>query len=345
MPTRSILVRLSALLAASSSIVLAEGGPDPAKAPPPPGLLAPEAVTAVAARVALLEGPAFDADGNLFFSDIYANRIYRMTPDGKLSVFRADSGRTNGNTFDARGRLISCEGAEQGPGGRRRVVRTDLETGQVEVLTERYRGQAVQQPQRRRAPTPKGRIWFTDPFYGDDRSALEMDAEAVYRIDPDGTVTRVLSQPEIERPNGLALTPDGKTLYVVDSHARPGGNRKVWAFDVAEDGTPADRRPGLRLRQGAGRRRPPARRAGQPLGGRRDPCSPAHSGETADVPPGVYVITPDGRAARAGSRSPKTSARTWPSAGPDRKTLHVTAGKSIYKVPLTVSGYALYPAR
>ena len=81
-------------------------------------LLAPGATTTIAARTCLLEGPAVDAQGNLFFSDIVGNRIYRMTPDGSSStIFRADSGRTNGNTFDAHGRLISCEGAEFGPGG------------------------------------------------------------------------------------------------------------------------------------------------------------------------------------------------------------------------------------
>ena len=101
----------------SPPAVPAQGQDDLAKAPPPTGLLAPEAATTVAARLALLEGPAFDGAGNLFFSDIYGNRIYRMTPDGTVSVFRADSGRTNGNTFDARGRLISCEGAEQDPAG------------------------------------------------------------------------------------------------------------------------------------------------------------------------------------------------------------------------------------
>ena len=69
-----------------------------------------------------------------------------MAPDGALSIFRADSGRTNGNTFDAHGRLISCEGAEFGPGGRRRLVRTDLKTGQVEVLTERFEGKRYNSP-------------------------------------------------------------------------------------------------------------------------------------------------------------------------------------------------------
>ena len=77
----------------------------------------------VAARTSFLEGPAVARDGQLYFSDLIGNRIYRMTPAGELHIFRADSGRANGNTFDAQGRLVTCEGAEQGPGGRRRVVR------------------------------------------------------------------------------------------------------------------------------------------------------------------------------------------------------------------------------
>ena len=113
---------------------------------PPPDLIAPEARMTVAARTCLLEGPAFDADGTLYFSDIIGNRMYRMAPDGSLSVFREDSGRTNGNTFDAQGRLISCEGAEFGPGGRRRIVRTDLRTGKIEVLTDRFEGKRYNSP-------------------------------------------------------------------------------------------------------------------------------------------------------------------------------------------------------
>ena len=73
---------------------------------------------------------------------------------GRVSIFRADSGRTNGNTFDAQGRLISCEGAEQGPGGRRRIVRTDLKTGAVEVLTDRYQGKRYNSPTTS-SPTPR----------------------------------------------------------------------------------------------------------------------------------------------------------------------------------------------
>src|SRR5438105_3912710 len=89
--------------------------PDLSNTPPPPGDLVPkDAKVTPAAVVCFLEGPAADADGNLFFSDIAGNRILKMDAKGVVSTFRADSGRTNGNTFDAEGRLISCEGGEQG---------------------------------------------------------------------------------------------------------------------------------------------------------------------------------------------------------------------------------------
>ena len=114
------------LLALLSFLLLVCLGDSPAQESPqtdfhqvplPSDLLAPRASLTVAARTSFLEGPAVDRDGQLYFSDLIGNRIYRMTPGGKLDVFREDSGRTNGNTFDAQGRLISCEGAEQGPGG------------------------------------------------------------------------------------------------------------------------------------------------------------------------------------------------------------------------------------
>jgi gluconolactonase len=340
MQPRLLLSRLAALLVASPAAAHAQDQADLAHARPPTGLVAPEAAMTVAARVALLEGPACDGAGNLFFSDIFGNRIYRMTPEGTVSVFRADSGRTNGNTFDARGRLISCEGAEQGPGGRRRIVRTDMETGKIEVLTERFEGKRYNSPNDVIADA-RGHVWFTDPFYGDDRSALEMSCEAVYRIDPDGTVTRVLSQPDVERPNGLVLTPDGKTLYVVDSNGRPGGNRKIWAFDVADDGSPGRRRLVFDFGRGRGGDGLRLDERGN-LWVAAGIMFPRHSGETADVPPGVYVLNSEGHVLGR-IPIPEDLCTNLAFGGPGRRTLYVTAGKSIYKVPLAVSGYALYP--
>jgi gluconolactonase len=341
MPRTSILARLAALLAASPvSLHAQDRQGDLARAPLPASLLAPQTATTVVARTCLLEGPAFDGDGNLFFSDIFGNRIYRLSPHGALSVFRADSGRTNGNTFDAQGRLISCEGAEQGPGGRRRIVRTDLQTGQIEVLTERYQGKRYNSPNDVVADV-HGRVWFTDPFYGDDRSALEMDDEAVYRIDPDGAVTRVLSQPLVERPNGLAITPDARTLYVIDSHPRPGGNRKVWAFDVSETGGLSGRR--LVFDFGLGRGGDGLRLDEQGhLWVAAGVLFPRHGGETADVPPGVYIITPTGQLLGR-IPIPEDLCTNLAFGGPGRKTLYVTSGKTVYKILLAVSGYSLYP--
>src|SRR5688500_12333011 len=146
-----------------------------------------------AATLVFTEGPAVDADGTLYFSDIENDRILKLSPDGSRSVFREPAGRTNGNTFDLGGRLLHCEGAEFGPGGGRRITRTDLRNNKYEVLTDRYEGARYNSPNDI-CVDGQGRIWFTDPRYG-DRSDMEMTVEGVYRIDPDGKVSRVLAQP------------------------------------------------------------------------------------------------------------------------------------------------------
>lgn len=307
----------------------------------PAGLVPSDTQVSVAASVCFLEGPAFDGEGNLFFSDIAGNRILKMAPSGRVSVFRENSGRTNGNTFDAQGRLLSCEGAEFGSAeGRRRIVRTDLKTGKVEVLTERYEGKRYNSPNDICVDI-HGRIWFTDPYYGPDRHILEMEHEAVYRIDPDGKVTRVLTQPMIQRPNGIAITPDAKTLYVVDSHPQPGGHRKIWAFTVQPDGSLSNQR--LVYDFGRGRGGDGMRLDMQ---GNLWVCAgvlrPRGPGETDEVPPGVYVISPQGQLLGR-IPIPEDLITNLAFGGPERKTLYVTAGKTIYRIPVSISGYALYP--
>src|ERR1700691_4210966 len=101
--------------------LLADGPPDFSKTPFPSQLVPPDAKVTLGAMVCFLEGPAVDAEGNVFFSNITANSILKMNPHGDISVFRSNSGRANGNYFDANGRLVSCEGFGLGPGGRRRV--------------------------------------------------------------------------------------------------------------------------------------------------------------------------------------------------------------------------------
>lgn len=306
--------------------------------PLPEGLVAAEAQARPATVIAFTEGPAADADGTVYFSDIINNRIMKLAPDGQLSVFRADSGRANGNLFDHQGRLVTCEGAEMGP-GRRRVVRTDLTTGQYEVLTERYEGKRYNSPNDL-AIDHQGRIYFTDPRYG-DRSDLELDVEAVYRLDPDGTVTRLVAPPAIQRPNGIAISPDDKYLYLVDSNSQAGGNRKIWAFELAADGTLTNQRLVYDFSPGRGADGMRVDLAGN-LWLAAGINQPRRAGESGAYPAGIYVVTPAGKLL-GHIPIPEDVITNLTFAGPEKKDLYVTAGKSLYKVKLNVSGYTVYP--
>jgi gluconolactonase len=303
-----------------------------------PGGLVAETVKPGSTAVAFLEGPAVDAEGTVFFSDITGNRILKMTADGKVSVFRADSGRTNGNTFDAKGRLISCEGGEQGP-GRRRIVRTDMKSGEITVLTDKYEGKRYNSPNDV-CVDEKGRIWFTDPRYG-NRDDVEMTDEGVYRIDLDGKVTRVLTQPAVQKPNGIAVSPDNKKLYVIDSHPKVGGNRKIWSFTIGDNGALSDQKQVYDFGKGRGGDGMRVDMKGN-LWVAAGILTPRSPGESADVPPGIYVISPEGKLL---GRIPLLEDLMTNIAfgGPERKTIYVTAGKTVYKMPVNVSGYAVYP--
>jgi gluconolactonase len=313
---------------------------DLSRVPPPDRLVGKGTTPAPAAVVCFLEGPAVDASGNVFFSDIAGNRILKLDPQGAITTFRADSGRTNGNCFDAQGRLISCEGGEQGM-GRRRMVRTDMKTGKITVLTERYDGKRYNSPNDC-CVDAKGRIWFTDPRYGPDRSDLEMNVEAVYCIDETGKVTRKLTQKEINRPNDIVVSPDDKILYVIDSHPKVGGTRKIWAFDLAADGSLSTQRVVYDFgkgRGGDGMRVDMEGNLWVAAGINRPRGNP---GESLDVPAGVYVIAPGGRLLGR-IPIPEDLITNLAFGGPERKTLYVTAGKTVYRFPVKVSGYAVYP--
>jgi gluconolactonase len=289
--------------------------------------------------LAFTEGPAVDADENVYFSDIMNNRIMKLATDGKLSVFREPSYRTNGQTFDQQGRLYHCEGAEFGPGGGRRVTRTNLVTGQYEVLTDQYKGVRYNSPNDI-CVDGQGRIYFTDPCYW-DRSQMEMREEGVYRIDLDGRVTRILEQPTIDRPNGLAVTQDAQHLYVVDACPAEGGNRKIWGFDLDAAGNPHHQRlmhdfaPG---RGGDGMRLDVKGNLYVAAG-----VMAARTGfETSDVPPGIYVISPAGEML---GRIPiyEDVITNLAFGGADGRTIYVTAGKTVVKTRADHPGQVAYP--
>jgi len=306
-------------------------------APLPAGIDAPPKSAAV---LSFTEGPAVDSDGTVYFSDIIGNRIMRLSPEGALSVFREPSGRANGNTFDREGRLLSCEGAEFGPGGARRITRTDLKTGKYEVLTERYDGLRYNAPNDI-CVDGRGRIYFTDPMYF-DRSQMEMSVDGVYRIDLDGRVVRILEQPTVQRPNGIAVTQDCRLLYLIDSCPTMGGNRKVWRFHLDDLGTPHD--PSVVFDFAPGR-------GGD--GMRLDVdgnlwiaagiAAPRGPHETADVPTGIYYVeTSTGKLL---GRIPidEDVITNLAFGGPDGKTLYVTAGKTLFTLRAPVAGQVAWP--
>jgi gluconolactonase len=294
-----------------------------------------------AAYCAFLEGPAALADGRVFFTDIWNNRINCFDSISRTTtVYREPSGRANGLLFDAEGRLLACEGSEFGPGGGRRITRTNIVTGVVEVLTDRFDGARYNSPNDI-AARRNGQLFFTDPCYW-DRSVMEMSHESVYRIDPNGTVTRVITQPEIQRPNGVALAPDERTLYVIDACSIVGGNRKVWAFDLSAEGTPSGQRLVYDFAPGRGG----DGMAVDSLGNLYVAAGVARARgphETPIYPPAIYIITPEGRLIGR-IPIPEDVITNVTFGGPDLKTLFITAGRSLYEIPVGIAGYVVHRA-
>jgi gluconolactonase len=282
-----------------------------------------------------LEGPAADTQGQLFFSDILGNRIVRWTAAEGNSVFRENAGRANGNVLTRSGWLYTAEGGEMGPGGGRRIVRTEVATGRIEVLTERFEGRRYNSPNDLTVDED-GVVWFTDPRYG-ARDDLELEVEGVYRIDVDGTVTRVLDQEHVERPNGIALAPDGTRLYVVDSHPRVGGSRRVLVATIEDDGTLGV--PEVLVNFGGAR-------GGDGIKvdslGRLYVCAgvlePRSEGESADRAPGVYVYESNGELVEF-HPVPLDLVTNCCFGGADARTLFVTAGHTVFQAALDVPGH------
>jgi gluconolactonase len=305
--------------------------------PLPPGIVSSPSV---ATSVAFTEGPACDTAGNLYFTDIVNNRILVLDSGAKhYRVFRTPSGRANGLLFDAQGRLLACEGNEFCPNdGNRRITRTDLQTGIVDILTDRFEGKRYNAPNDI-AACSNGLLFFTDPNYY-DRSTMEMDHDSVYRINLDGTVIRVLTQPEIQRPNGIALSPDERTLYLVDSCPVAGGNRKIWAFDLGSDGALSQQRLVFDFAPGRGGDGMCIDSQGT-LYIAAGVSQARNPNETNQFQPGVYAVKPDGTLlGRIPVEEDIITNCTW--GGSDLKTLYITAGKTVYQVRVEVPGWVVH---
>jgi gluconolactonase len=173
------------------------------------------------------EGPAVDAKGNVYFTDIPDNLILIWTLDNKLDTFRINSGHANGLYFDKDENLLACEG-EKG-----QITSTSPEGDYTSIATE-YNGKRFNQPNDIWSDG-KGGVYFTDPKYGGEDDELPQDGMHVYYINPDHTsVIRVCD--DFEKPNGVIGTPDGKILYVTDAQAG-----KTYKYDIQKDGSLANK--------------------------------------------------------------------------------------------------------
>ena len=294
----------------------------------------------VATTVAFTEGPAQGPDGHIYFTDGTNNRILRFDPRARRhDVFRADSNRSNGLLFDNQGRLIACESSDV-ERGNPRLTRTDMTTGKVEVLAAEFEGKKFNGPNDVTVDA-KGRLYFTDPAPDSVSQAPAKPKNAtgipaVYRVDTDGKISRILGPPDTEWPNGIVISPDDKTLYVVEAHKTEGGTRAIRAYDLSPEGTVSNMRvhynfyPG-RSADGMAIDTQGNLYAAAGLHRRRG------THETLDTKCGVYVVSPGGKLLRF-VPVPEDTITNTAFGGPDMKTLYITAGKTLFQMPTETPG-------
>lgn len=305
----------------------------------------------------LTEGVAVAPDGMVYFSDITfthvsrqmkqpieAGHIWKFDPKtGKATIFRSPSGMSNGLKFDADGNLLAAEGADYGG---RRVTRTDMKTGKSYVVAGLFEGKPFNSPNDI-AIDEKGRIYFSDPRYL-GHEPIEQPVMAVYRIDTDGTVHRIIT--DGGKVNGVAVSPDQKTLYVVSNDNGSFGigrlrakddpkgeepTRKglmaLLAYDLSPEGTAKFRKVLVDYGTEDG-----------PDGLTCDKDGNVYAACRAESRPGVCVYSPEGKELAYIKTEVPTNVGFG--RGEESKTLYITAGKSLYRIKTNQEGYQL-PAR
>ena len=294
----------------------------------PPGLAAAQQPE-IATTVAFTEGPVSDREGNVYFTEAVFQRIFKLTPGGVLTVFRENSNNANGLLIDPQGRLIACEGAASQRMGvlqqfKPQVTRTDMKSGKIEVLADNYQGKPFVGPNDVTIDS-KGRLYFTD-----------LPGGAVYRLDGPGQVARILTTPDIQRPNGIQISPDDKTLYLIEANQAQGGARMIRAFDLRPDGTVTNMRVHYNFYPGRSADGMSIDSEGN-LYASAGMAQLRGSSETLDTKPGVYVISPQGKLLKFIPIAEDYITNNG-FGGPDMKTLYVTAGKTLYRVRTDVAG-------
>jgi len=252
------------------------------------------------------EGPASDADGNVYFTDQPNDRILRWSPKDGITEFLRPAGRSNGLCFDSKGRLWACADEKN----ELWIIHPD---GSHEVVVDSYKGKLLNGPNDVWI-TPDGGVYFTDPFYKRpywDRGPMEQDVQGVYYLPPDrGDLVRVVD--DLQQPNGIIGTPDGKTLYVTDIKAG-----KTYSYDMRDNGR---------------------------LGNKSLFCEMGSDGMTIDnegnvylTNKGVFVFNPDGEQIEHIEIPQRWTANVC-FGGPDGHVLFITASKQVYTVRMRTRG-------
>jgi len=262
----------------------------------------------VATGYTFTEGPAWSRDGYLIFSDVPADKLLQFTPGEAATIYRGNANGANGNTFDAQGRLYTCESHS------RRVTRTDKK-GKIDVLADRWQGRRLNAPNDI-VVRKDGNIYFTDPAFGNQQDTAELDFQGVFRISRRGDLELVARSKS--RPNGIAISPDGRILYVADSD-----ERKVRAWDLDRSGAASGERVVIGGVDGV------------PDGLRVD-----EKGNLYVVASRVEVYSSDGKYLGT-VRTPEPPSNCA-FGDPDFETLYITAKTSIYRVRLNVKGSVQY---
>ena len=263
----------------------------------------------LATGFAFTEGPTWHPDGFWYFVDIRASGLYRLRPGGTPEVVRENTGEGNGTTFDLEGRLLMCEG------GNRRVTRMGAD-GRIEVVAEQYEGRRFNRPNDIVCRSD-GSIWFTDPGLRVPLHERELPYAGVYRVTPDGAITLIA---DCEYPNGMAFSPDERTLYVANTR----WTQYIHALELGPDGALVRRRIFADMSS--------------------DETDGVPDGMKVDVegrvyctgPGGTWVFAPDG--SRLGIiRMPEIPANLA-FGGPDLRTLFFTARSSVYTLRVKAPG-------
>jgi gluconolactonase len=258
----------------------------------------------VAAGYAFAEGPAWSPMGFLIFGDIPNNKLLQFTAGQPASVFRENSNGATGNRFDTQGRLYTCESHT------RRVTRTDKK-GKVEILADRWQGKRFNAPNDL-AVRKEGDVYFTDPAFGNQQDTRELDFFGVYHISRKGEL-EVIAKPK-GRPNGIALAPDGRTLYVSNSD-----ERNVRAYDLDKNGGASNERTLISGMEGV-----------------PDGICVDEKGDLYVAANQIQVYSPEGKP--IGIVPTEETPSNCAFGDPDLASLYITARTSVYRARLDVKG-------